>query len=70
MGKEKISAAALTLGAVINISLNVFAVKEYGQVGASTVKIITEVFAFLFQLYFIHRVLPFRGTYASLRGGT
>ncbi len=66
MGKEKVVTAVITIGAITNIGLNALVVKEYGQVGAASVKIITEIVAFSFQFYFFHRVLPIRGTYLRL----
>lgn len=61
--KDGLSMATLGIGAALNSLLNFFMVPLYGQMGCSIAKVITEVVAFVVQLFFFHFSFPQKGAY-------
>lgn len=63
--QEKLSTVTLVVGAIVNTTLNVIFVHQYGQIASSFAKVVSEAFCFIVQVYFFHRFLPFAKTYAA-----
>lgn len=56
-GKQKIVAIGTCLGAILNISLNLFLIPRYSLEGAAFATVITEVFGFLIYFYYVMKII-------------
>lgn len=56
-GKQKLVTIVTSLGAILNVSLNLILIPLYGLEGAAFATVITELFGFLVYFYFVVKIL-------------